>query len=65
VTVINEEMCKKWLMFDNDNTSTGEVVSLLATRYKIKDISVKEPSVESIIKNIYSNSVSLLTPGKV
>ncbi|MCP5004225.1 MAG: ATP-binding cassette domain-containing protein, partial [Planctomycetes bacterium] len=46
VTVINEEMCKKWLMFDNDNTSTGEVVSLLATRYKIKDISVKEPSVE-------------------
>ncbi|GJQ57692.1 MAG: ATP-binding cassette domain-containing protein [Candidatus Scalindua sp. AMX11] len=62
VTVINEEGCKKWLKFDNENTSVGEVVSLLATNYKVKDLSVREPSVESIIKNIYSDSVVLPTP---
>jgi len=59
VTVIYEEGCRKWLKFDSDNTSIGEVISLLATNYKIKDLSVKEPSVESIIKNIYMNRVSL------
>ncbi len=62
VTVINEEGCKKWLKFDQENSSIGEVVGLLATNYKIKDLSVREPSVESIIKNIYNNSVALPTP---
>ncbi|MDR4496703.1 MAG: ATP-binding cassette domain-containing protein [Candidatus Scalindua sp.] len=59
ITVIHEEGCRKWLKFDSDNTSIGEVISFLATNYKIKDLSVKEPSVESIIKNIYMNRVSL------
>ncbi|MDR4503759.1 MAG: ATP-binding cassette domain-containing protein [Candidatus Scalindua sp.] len=62
VTVINEEGCTKWLKFDKGNTGIGEVVSFLATNYKIKDLSVREPSVESIIKNIYHNSDALAIP---
>lgn len=62
VTVIGEEGCTKWFKFDKGNTGIGEVVSLLATNYKIKDLSVREPSVESIIKNIYSDSVALPAP---
>ncbi len=61
VAVIREQGCKKWLTFDSENFGIGEVVGNIATRYKIKDISVKEPSVESIIRNIYSNSVTLAT----
>ncbi|MCP4269754.1 MAG: ATP-binding cassette domain-containing protein [Candidatus Brocadiaceae bacterium] len=59
VAVVREQGCKKWLTFDNDHFGIGEVIGTIASRYKIKDISVKEPSVESIIRNIYDNSVSL------
>lgn len=62
VIVISEHGCKKWLKIDSDNYSTGEVISLLANNYKIKDISVKEPSVENIIRNIYDNRVKLPAP---
>jgi ABC-2 type transport system ATP-binding protein len=62
VTVVREQGCKKWLTFDNDNFGIGEVIGTIASRYKIKDISVKEPSVESIIRNIYNNRVTLAMP---
>ena len=61
VTVVREQGCKKWLTFDNDNYGIGEVIGTIASRYKIKDISVNEPSVESIIRNIYNNSAMLPT----
>jgi ABC-2 type transport system ATP-binding protein len=62
IDVIREQGCKTWLKFDNDKFSTGEIISLLATKYKIKDLSVKEPSVEDIVRNIYDNRVLLTAP---
>ncbi|MGR3178998.1 MAG: ABC transporter ATP-binding protein [Candidatus Anammoxibacter sp.] len=59
ITVIREHGCKKWFKFNSDKSSTGKIISLLATSYKIKDISVKEPSVEDIIRNIYDNRLLL------
>ncbi len=64
VAVVREQGCKKWLTFDNENFGIGEVIGAIASRYKIKDISVKEPSVESIIRNIYNNRVTLATPSE-
>ncbi len=55
VTVIREQGCKKWLTFDNEHFGIGEAIGTIASRYNIKDISVKEPSVESIIRNIYES----------
>ena len=62
VTVVREEGCKKWLTFDKDNFGIGDVIGTIASQYKIKDISVKEPSVESIVRNIYDNRIKLLSP---
>lgn len=62
VTVVREQGCKKWLTVDNDSSGIGEVIGAIASQYKIKDISVKEPSVESIIRNIYDNSITLASP---
>lgn len=62
ITVVREQGCKKWLTVDNNSSGIGEVIGTLASRYKIKDISVKEPSVESIIRNIYDNRVKLPPP---
>ncbi len=59
VTVIREQGCKKWLIFDNEKFGIGEAIGTIASRYEIKDISVKEPAVESIIRNIYDNSETL------
>ncbi len=64
VTVIREQGCKKWLTFDNDNFGIGEVIGTIASRYKIKDISVNEPSVESIIRKIYKNRAALAAPSE-
>jgi len=64
VTVVREQGCKTWLTFDNDNYGIGDVIGTIASRYEIKDISVNEPSVESIIRNIYNNSVTLATPSE-
>jgi ABC-2 type transport system ATP-binding protein len=64
VAVIREQGCKKWLTFDNEHFGIGEVIGTIASRYKIKDISVNEPSVESIIRNIYNNRVTLATPSE-
>jgi ABC-2 type transport system ATP-binding protein len=62
VTVVREQGCKKWLTFDSDSSGIGEVIGTIASQYKIKDISVKEPSVESIIRNIYDNRIKLSAP---
>ncbi len=64
VIVVREQGCKKWLTFDNDNYGIGDVIGTIASRYKIKDISVNEPSVESIIRNIYNNRVMLSMPSE-
>jgi ABC-2 type transport system ATP-binding protein len=61
-TVVREQGCKKWLTVDNDSSGIGEVIGTIASQYKIKDISVKEPSVESIIRNIYDNRITLASP---
>ena len=60
-TVVREQGCKKWLTFDKDNFGIGDVIGTIASQYKIKDISVKEPSVESIVRNIYDNRIKLST----
>ena len=62
VTVVREQGCKKWLRVDKNSSGIGEVIGAIASQYKIKDISVKEPSVESIIRNIYDNSITLASP---
>lgn len=59
VTVVKDHGFKKWLKYDDQEAGTGKIISLLAANYKIKDLSVREPSVESIIRNIYDNNVIL------
>ncbi len=59
LSITREEGNKKWLTFDNNVSNTGELISLMAKHYKIKDLSVREPSVENIIRNIYDNRIAL------
>ena len=59
LTLEREDGNKKWLRFQNQDKGIGEVIGKLATLYPVKDISVREPSVESIIRSIYEKRALL------
>ncbi|MDH5542690.1 MAG: ATP-binding cassette domain-containing protein [Nitrospinota bacterium] len=59
LSIIREEGNKKWLKFENGPDHIGEIIGKLAQQYRLRDISVREPSVESIIRNIYEKRVAL------
>jgi ABC-2 type transport system ATP-binding protein len=62
LTLYREEGNKKWLKFENQDRGIGDVIGKLATLYPVKDISVREPSVESIIRSIYEKKAILPGP---
>ena len=51
-----EEGSKKWIRFDSRDQSASDVISKIAANHQIKDLSIQEPTVEDIIKSIYSDS---------
>ena len=53
--VVRSEANKKWISFDRDKTPVQDVISKLLATDCVKDISIHEPKVEDIVKNIYSN----------
>ncbi len=48
---------KKLITFDTDNISINSLMSNLLSNYNIKDISVKEPEIDAIIRDIYEGKV--------
>lgn len=62
LTLDREDGNKKWLRFKNHDRGIGETIGKLATLYQVKDISVREPSVENIIRSIYEKRT--LLPGQ-
>jgi ABC-2 type transport system ATP-binding protein len=59
ITLLREEGHKLWLRYENGSEGIGGLIGDIAREYRIKDLSVKEPSVESIIRNIYQKRVAL------
>lgn len=57
VNVIKSEANKKWFSFDQDKVSVQEVISRLLAAHDVKDISIHEPKVADIVKNIYANGI--------
>jgi ABC-2 type transport system ATP-binding protein len=57
--VVGESGNKMRLKFQNGGSGITDVIGRLAKLYPIKDISVREPSVESIIRSIYEKTVLL------
>lgn len=56
VELLREEDRKKWIRFDSRNLSASDIISKIASSYQIKDLSIHDPTVEDIIKSIYSKS---------
>ncbi len=44
---------RRWLQFNRDEQSAAELISRLAARYPLQDLSIEEPEIEAIIRRIY------------
>jgi ABC-2 type transport system ATP-binding protein len=55
--VVKKEANKLWIAFDREQTSAFDLVGSLGTDKGIKDISIQEASIESIVAQIYENGL--------
>jgi ABC-2 type transport system ATP-binding protein len=54
LSVISEEGSRKQILFRQDHISVGEAISLVTRQNTVIDLQLIEPSIERIIKEIYS-----------
>jgi ABC-2 type transport system ATP-binding protein len=55
--VIKEEENRLWIAFDREEISAFDLVRALATDRGIRDISIQEPNIESIVARIYEHGL--------
>jgi ABC-2 type transport system ATP-binding protein len=55
--ITNEKDNKKWFRFKKDEVHVSELISEIAYHYSIKDLTIEEPDIEGIIKEIYRGGV--------
>ncbi|ADY55282.1 Phosphonate-transporting ATPase [Syntrophobotulus glycolicus DSM 8271] len=53
VVLTKENGPQKWLKFDKDEVSPSGIIAKLMKQYEIQDLTVEEPELEGIIKQIY------------
>ncbi len=49
---------KKRFIFENREVKIDELMSLLLTKFSVRDINISEPEIESLIRKIYNGEVS-------
>jgi ABC-2 type transport system ATP-binding protein len=58
VEVVKEENHKKWMKFKKDEIQISSLISELTQKYGIRDFTIQEPEIESIIREIYEGGIS-------
>ncbi len=48
-----------WLRFDRSTTTAAQLIGEVARRYAIRDLTVEEPEIEAIVRDIYANGLHL------
>jgi ABC-2 type transport system ATP-binding protein len=51
--VFKEEASRFWIRFNRDEVSASELIAQITETHNIKDLTVEEPAIESIISRIY------------
>lgn len=65
VEIVKFEGSRTWLSFNKEITSPAIIINDLIKKCEIADLSLEEPQIENIIKEIYTNSSkNLYIPGK-
>lgn len=48
---------RRWLRFSRADTTAADLIASVASRYRIRDISIEEPEIESIIRRFYEEGM--------
>lgn len=59
--VIKQEGNRKWLQFNRDVMSASQLISRVSENYEIKDLSIQDPEIEVMIRNIYESGLNKRT----
>jgi len=51
--LVRSEGPRAWLRFDRDATTAAALIAALSARYPIRDLTVEEPEIETIIADLY------------
>jgi viologen exporter family transport system ATP-binding protein len=54
-----------WLSFDREATTAAALIADVAARYRIRDLTVEEPDIESVVRGIYENGSLALHSGAI
>ena len=53
---------RRWLQFNRLNTTAAELIADVAGRYRLRDLTIEEPDIESIVRRIYEHGLSPRAP---
>jgi ABC-2 type transport system ATP-binding protein len=53
--VVRREGPRVWLRFDRDTTTAAALIAEVASRYRVRDLTVEEPAIEGIVRGIYEH----------
>ncbi|NLO98102.1 MAG: ATP-binding cassette domain-containing protein [Peptococcaceae bacterium] len=59
VEVIKQEGNRRWLKFNREVHTASQLISQISEKYEIKDISIQDPEIEVLIRNIYEHNYTL------
>jgi ABC-2 type transport system ATP-binding protein len=48
---------RRWLRFRRDEMTAAELIAALSARYRIRDLTIVEPEIESIIRRVYEEGL--------
>lgn len=58
LSLIKDEGLRKTILFKKEDIPVTEVIQILTEKNRIKDIQIKEPSIEDIVKGIYEQEAA-------
>jgi ABC-2 type transport system ATP-binding protein len=57
VQLVDEKSNKKWFRFKKDEVQVSQLVSEMTAKYGITDLTINEPEIEAIIREIYEGGI--------
>ena len=52
---------RRWLQFNRLDTTAAELISAVAARYPLHDLTIEEPDIETIVRHIYEQGFDART----
>jgi ABC-2 type transport system ATP-binding protein len=48
---------RRWLRFSREDTSAADLITAVAGRYRLRDLTIEEPEIEGIVRRIYEEGL--------